>query len=78
MMAPLSSYVLEDSSNGFSYANQLQGQGQNPLRNLINGSGLETQCLVNNPLDASSLLRGSLGLQLPSLDGFTDAAASQV
>nr|QOJ43696.1 bHLH transcription factor [Dracaena cambodiana] len=76
MMAQHSPYPLEAMSNGFSSVNQ--PKGHNPIQSFIASNGLETQCLVNDPLDASSLLRRSLGMQLPSHEGFADAAASQL
>jgi len=78
MIPSQSSYPVESTTTGFSYGSQLPSHGQGPLQSLMAANGsLETQCSVNNPLDASSLRR-SLSMQLPQLDGFTDAASSQV
>uniref|UniRef100_A0A1D1XMA9 Transcription factor bHLH62 n=1 Tax=Anthurium amnicola TaxID=1678845 RepID=A0A1D1XMA9_9ARAE len=63
-------YQLEAAASAFPYAQQPPQQGT-PLQSILS-NGLENQCPVN-PLDTTP--RRTLSMQLPSMDGFVDAAS---
>lgn len=69
---PHNIYPVDTSAQAFPYTYQSQ-QGSNIHNNIPNGT--ETPFSMNS---LNAAIRRNTGLQLPSVDGFNEAAASQV